>query len=85
MRIVTITKECDRCGRDDNKAAEMGDKIVSVQLTTGATELEADLCSGCLTDITFGFREKSKTCNTCSRSYGTERGLSAHQTRTGHS
>ena len=85
MRIVTITKECDRCGRDDSKAAEAGDEIVSVQLTAGATKLEADLCGECLTDTTFGFRKKPKTCHTCSKSYNTERGLAMHQTRTGHS
>jgi hypothetical protein len=92
MRRVSIVVTCDACDEEIEEEVE-GDS--AVRFTARTVEKEMDLCDDCLYGTFLqearpvSNRKKRKkptgefTCH-CGKSFGTQRGLTAHQTRQAH-
>lgn len=89
MREVVISVNCDAC-RTNFKEREEGANLVL--FTILGEKWEMDLCNDCLGSgflqearrtVNRKSDDKSFACH-CGKTFGTQRGLSAHQTRQAH-
>lgn len=88
MRRVSIVVTCDMCSDEIDEEAEGAS---AVTFTVRGETREMDLCDECIggsflqeaRPVTNRKKRGEHVCH-CGKSYKTERGLSAHQTRAGH-
>jgi len=89
MRRVSIVVICDACGEDVEEENE-GDSVL--RFTVRDEEREMDICGECLAGTFLqearpvNNRKKRKAkgefmCDLCPKTFATERGRNAHQTR----
>lgn len=94
MRSISIVINCDACG---DEIAEETEGASTVTLIARGEERELELCDDCLYSTFLqearpvtNRRTRKKTkdkpyfCEVCDKTFGTTRGLSAHQTRASH-
>ena len=92
MRELSLTYICDSCA--SRYSGDESHQVTNFTYTDNSTLMEVDLCRQCEPDLsnarTVTIKQPSKPkgkpyiCNTCGKSYGTQRGLNHHKTKAGH-
>lgn len=87
MRRVSILVTCDSCEEEIQEETEGASAVI---FTVRGEQREMDICDQCLGGTFLQEarpvtnrkkRKKEFTCDECSKTFGTQRGLSHHQTR----